>query len=140
MRKKRMIVIAMLFLMMGSSVSAGTGNHPLQDWYDDEFKPRSERLGADTAEGLFHVFRMTRKISQQSETLFELVMLEFSDTETKETILGIKDYRRQLESEITTATSHLEQKNFEAYKEQLAVERTIAAEADAVLADVLGQE
>lgn len=140
MRKKYMSVMALLFLMVSSSASADSANKSLTDWYQGEFKPRSESLGAATAEGLFQVFRMTRKIGQQSETLFSLAMLEFSDANTKETVLGIKSYRRQMESEITTATSHLEKEDFEAYKEQLAVERTLAAEVDAVLADVLGQE
>ncbi|WP_040287497.1 hypothetical protein [Sporosarcina koreensis] len=140
MRKKRIIVIALLFLIMSSSASAGTGKHPLQDWYDGEFKPRSESLGAATADGLFQVFRMTRKISQQSENLFSLAMLELSDTNTREVVFAIKDYKRQMENEINTAKSQLEKEDFEAYKEQLAIERTVAAEVDAVLADVLGQE
>ncbi|WJY26444.1 hypothetical protein [Sporosarcina trichiuri] len=135
-----MIVITLLLLVMSSSASAETGKHPLQDWYDGEFKPRSERLGAVTADGLFQVFRMTRKISQQSENLFSLAMLEFSDTNTKETVLGIKDYRRKIENEIATAKNQLEQEDFEAYKEQLAIERTVAAEVDAVLGDVLSQD
>lgn len=140
MKRKLVAIITFFLLVTSSSASAERGSHSLKEWYEDAFKPLSEELGAKTAEGLLLTFRTSKVIGQQTKTAFSLAMLEFSDAETKEVVLGIGEYRRQMQSELTTTTNELKKQDFESYKAQLSIEQTIAEDVDALLADVLGQE
>ncbi|MDW0108701.1 hypothetical protein [Sporosarcina aquimarina] len=139
--KKKLVAIIMIFLLVASSsVSAKEESHFLKDWYEKAFKPLSEEVGAKTGEGLVLTIRTSRIIGQQTKSAFSIAMLEFGDAETKEVVLGIGEYRRQMQSELTTTSDELKKQNFESYKAQLSIEQTVAEDVDTLLADVLGQE
>lgn len=140
MRKKLVAFIALLLLVTGSSANAEEKIHPLKDWYEKQFKPMSEELGAKTGEGLVQTFRTSKVIVHQSKSAFSLAMLEFGDAETKEVVWGIKEVKRKMQDELISTTEELKKENFESYKAQLSIEETVAEDIDALLADVLNQD
>lgn len=140
MKQKLVAIITLILLVASSTVSAKEESQSLKDWYEKAFKPLSEGLGAKTGEGLVLTIRTSRILGQQTKSAFSIAMLEFGDAETKEVVLGINEYRRQMQSELTTTANELKKQDFESYKVQLSIEQTVAEDVDTLLADVLGQE
>lgn len=140
MKNKIGLFIALLFLVISSSTSAADVNHPLKEWYQTQFKSISEELGTKTAIGLVLTIQTSRAIVQQSRSAFSLAMLEFRSAETREVILGIDEYRMQMQHELTNISDELMKQNFESYKSQLFIEQKVAEDIDALLAEVLSQE
>ena len=101
MKKLIGIIIASSVLVSAGSIYANVDPATkLSNWYDHSFQKESEKLGAETAVGLFKVFKQFQGIMEESKASINSSIASFTADRVKEVALEISRIQNDSENRL----------------------------------------
>jgi hypothetical protein len=135
------IIIASSVLFFAGSIYANVDPaSKLSNWYDHSFQKGSERLGAETAVGLFKTVVQVKTILNESREYLESSIVSYTADRVKEVVSEINQISTDNENRIEQTVSDLEKENFDDYAENANIEEELDQSFEEILEDVLTEE
>ena len=135
------IILTFTFLIGAGSIYANVDSAAnLSNWYENSFQKKSSELGAATATGITKALNNAEKSVVESKSIIDFAIADYREEQMKKAVAEIINYQNDIERQIDTTVTELEQKKFEDYAENANIEEEIENDIENILAEVLSEE
>ena len=135
------IILTFTFLIGAGSIYANVDSAAnLSNWYENSFQKKSSELGAAAGTGIFKVLNNAETSVVESKSIIGFAIANFRDEQIKKAVAEIISYQNDIERQIDTTVTELEQENFDDYAENANIEEKMEQDIENILAEVLSEE
>ncbi|MBU0905137.1 MAG: hypothetical protein KKF57_08060 [Firmicutes bacterium] len=138
MKKLIGIIIASSVLVSAGSIYANVDPATkLSNWYDHSFQKESEKLGAETADGLFSMLMQVQLFIKESKASIDSSIVSFTAGRVKELASEMDRIQNDTKNRLDETVSQLKKENFDNYAENANIEEQVEQDIENILEDVL---
>ena len=140
MKKILGIIIATSVLFSAGTIYANVDPATkLSNWYERSFQKESEKLGAETAVGLWKTLAQVKVFIDESKNSFDRSIVSFTADRVKEVTAEIEKIKNDTENRLDQTVSELKEENFDDYAENADIEVQVEQDIENILKDVLNE-
>jgi len=133
------VLVFTLLIGVGTIYANANPGQNLSEWYKNEFRKESEKLGAATATGMISVFKEVNAFVKESKKDIDDALASFRDDKVKEAESGIEKYQADTINSLNASVIQLENVNFDDFVDKQDIEAQIDQEFELMVEEVFGE-